>query len=113
MRYLSSKRRRSQAAATKLLHDHYWRAGRYRFEEILGHEFRHSDATVRRWIARQISGVHSDPIDDEHEIRQGHALKMLTRRLFRNDRNVRFHNLAMIINKVAILGGYVVLVLLD
>src|SRR5437016_537549 len=73
-------------------------------EEILGHELRHSNATVRCGIARQITGVHSNTIDDAHEERHRRAFKMRSWRFFIVHGNVRHYDVAGVINKVAIFG---------
>jgi hypothetical protein len=56
------------AAERRLRLDRHRGAGFDIVEEVLGHEFRHANATMGRGITRQIAGVHADPADDSHEV---------------------------------------------
>src|SRR5437016_4449670 len=96
--------RRKSGVGYGLIGDGHRSAGGNRFEEIFGHELRHSDAAVRRWIARQITGVHADTVDNAHEVGHGRALEMRPRRFFVVNRDVWHHDITGIVNEVAILG---------
>jgi hypothetical protein len=88
----------------RLIRDHDRSTGRNRLEEILRHKLRHPNATVGCGIARQITRVHSDTIDNAHEERHRRAFKMRARRLFVVHRNVRHHHVAGVVNEVAVFG---------
>src|ERR1700730_6430118 len=49
--------------------DGYRRSDVDRFEKCLGHEFRHSNATVGRGVAGQIAGVEAEFGSDLHVVR--------------------------------------------
>ena len=96
--------RRKSRVGYGLIRDRDRSTGRKRLEEILRHELRHPNATVRCGIARQITGVHSDTIDDPHKKRHGGAFEMRARGLLIIHGNVRHHDISGIINEVAIFG---------
>src|SRR5678816_447361 len=60
--------KRALAGGETLLADGHRRARGDGVEEILRHEFRHPDATVRGGITRQVAGVQADATHNAHEI---------------------------------------------
>src|SRR4029077_11099850 len=81
-----------------------------RFEKCLGHEFRHSNTTVRRWVAGQIARMEPEFGSDLHVVRHWRAFEMRARRLRIIHRHVRFHNLAGRVDKISVLRGGVIFV---
>jgi len=73
------------------------------FKEIFRHEFRHPDAPVRGWIARQISRMHSDTTDYAHEIRHGRTFKVRPGwlRIFA-ELDIGFHHIIGVINVIPV-----------
>src|SRR5207237_5554266 len=84
--------RRKSDVGYGLIGDRHRSAGRNRFEEIFGHELRHSDATVRRWIARQITGVHADTVDNQHEVGHARDLDLRPQRIIAVNRHAWTHD---------------------
>src|SRR4051812_6855004 len=83
-------------------------------EKILRHELRHPDATGGSRVAWKITGVHSGPADDPHEIRHRRALKVGARRLrVLADVDVGNNDVIPGIDVIAILARDVVLIFLD
>src|SRR5260370_42523745 len=104
----------ARSARSTLVRDRHWCASGNRFEEILRHEFRHPNATMRSRITRQIAGMHPGTVRNAHVVRHRRALEVGAGRLrifFNID--IRLHHVVVGIDVIAVSTGGVTDVFLE
>ena len=104
----------ARRARSTLVRDRDWCASGNGFEEILRHEFRHPNATMRSRITRQIAGMHAGTVCNAHVVRHRRALEVGAGRLrifFNID--IRLHHIVVGIDVIAVSTGGVTDVFLE